>query len=109
MWLTVFIEQDVPGLDVTMQNAVFVRVMNGARHFGNKFYRAPDRHGRTPDYFVKLPALDELHAEVALTFALTHLVDGNNAWMFETGSSFRLSAKALQVLFARPLTKANDL
>ncbi len=58
--------------------------------------------GSRSDYFVKLAAFDEFHAEVACAFALADLVDGNNAWMFEAGSSFRLPAKTLQVRFGRP-------
>ena len=62
----------------------------------------PNRHRLAPDYFVQLAAFDELHAEVALAIALADLVNGNNAWMFEAGGSFRFSAKALQVRFASP-------
>jgi hypothetical protein len=54
-----------------------------------------------------LAALDELHAEVALTIPLTNLVNRNNAWVFEPGSSFRFAAKALQVRFGGPRAKAD--
>src|SRR5438105_3319236 len=107
MRFTVLIEQNIPWLDVTVQNAVLMRVMNGARHFRNKFHCAPNRHRLTSRYFVKLAAFDELHAEVALAIALADLVNGNNAWMFEAGSSFRLSAKALQMRLGRPRAQAN--
>ena len=65
MGFAVLIEQDVPWFDVTMKNAVFMRVMHSAREFGDQFHRAPDRHRLTPDHFIKLTAFDELHAEVA--------------------------------------------
>src|SRR2546430_3653382 len=109
MRFTVLIEQNIPWLDVTVQNAVLMRVMNGARHFRNKFHCAPNRHRLTSRYFVKLAAFDELHAEVALAIALADLVNGNNAWMFEAGSSFRLSPKTLQMRFSGPRAKADQL
>ena len=34
-------------------------------------------------------------------------MDGNDAWMFEAGSSFRFPAKALQMRFGRPRAQAN--
>ena len=62
----------------------------------------PNRHRLTLDHFVKLAAFNELHAEVALAIALADLVNGNDAWMFEAGSSFRFSTKTLQMCFGRP-------
>src|SRR4029077_4270572 len=109
MRFTVLIEQDVPRLNVAMKNPMFMRIMNSTGYLGDQFYGAPNRHRLTLDHFVKLAAFDELHAEVGLAIALADLVNGNNAWMFEASSSFRLSAKALQMRFARPLTEANDL
>ena len=91
-----------------MENAVFVRVMNGARHFGNKFYRAPNRHGRAPDYFVKLAALDELHAEVTRAFPLANFVDRNDTGVIQARSSLSFPAKALYVRFARPWSEGDD-
>ena len=64
--------------------------------------------GVAPDHFVKLAAFDELHAEVARAIALADFVDGNDAWMIEAGGGFGFAAKALQVRFGGPLTKADD-
>ena len=107
MRFAVFIKQNVPWLDVSMQNAVFMRVMHSARYLRDQFHRLPDRYRLAPDHFVKLAAFDELHAEVTSAFALADLVDGNDAWMFEAGSSFRLAAKALQVRFGGPRAQSN--
>ena len=63
--------------------------------------------GECSDYFIKLTAFDELHAEVALSIALAHFIDGNNAWMFEAGGGFGFPAKTLQVRFGGPGAKAN--
>ena len=76
-----FIEQNVSRFYVAMQNAVFVRVMHGAGYLRDKFRRLPDRHRRASDYFVKLAAFDELHAEIARAIALTDFVDRNDTGM----------------------------
>jgi len=85
-----------------------MRVVHGPRHLRDQFRRLPDRHWPAPDYFIQLSTFDELHTEVTGTIALAHFVDWNDAGMIEAGGGFGLPAKALQVRFARPLTKAND-
>ena len=102
------IKQDVSRLDVSMQNAVFMRVMHGACYLCDEFHRLPDGHRRVFNYFVKLTAFDELHAEVALAIALAHFVNGNDARMIEARSSFCFQTEALEVRFGGPLPKAND-
>src|SRR5436190_19568607 len=92
-----------------MQNAVFMRVMHRARHFGDKLHRAPDRHRFASDCFVELAAFDKFHAEIALGVALADLVDGNNAWMLEAGSGFCFPPKALEMCFGGPGAKADHL
>jgi hypothetical protein len=109
MWFAFYIEQDISRFDVSMQDAVFVRVMNGASYLCNELRRLPCRHRVTADYFIKLTAFDEFHAEIAGTLALAYFVDGNNARMIEAGGSFCFPTKALQVRFGRPLTKTDDL
>src|SRR6266566_5829139 len=101
------IEQNVSRFDVPMENAVLMRVMHSACDLRDQFHRLPDRHRGSPDYFVKLSALDELHAEVARAIALADFVDGNDARMIEAGRSLGFTAKTFQVRFASPLTKAN--
>ena len=41
MRFTFLIQQDISRFDVAMQNAVLVRIVNGACHLGDQFYRAP--------------------------------------------------------------------
>ena len=86
-----------------------MRVMYSARHIRDEFRRLSDRQRRTPDYFVKLTALDELHAEVAGAIALADVVDRDDARIIKTCSGFCFPAKALQVVFARPLTQRDHL
>src|SRR5437867_10358450 len=102
MWFTVCIEQNMSRIDVSMQNAVFMRVVHGARDLRDELHCASNWHRLPFDNFIKLAAFNELHAEVTATFSLADVMNGNNPWMFQTGGSFRLSAKSLHVRFGRP-------
>jgi hypothetical protein len=108
MWFAFFVEQDVSRLDISMHDAVFVRVMHGARHLGDEFHRPSDGHRHTVNYFVKLTTLDKFHAEIALTIPFAYLVDGNDAWMVKARSGFGFQTKPLQVRLCCPLTQADD-
>ena len=105
MRLVLCIKQDVSRLDVTMQNAVFVRVMHGARYLRNEFRRLPDRHRLAPDYFVKLAPFNELHAEVTSPLALANFVNRDYAWMVEAGRRFRFHAEPFDVRLRGPPAK----
>src|SRR4029077_1165483 len=82
------IQQNVCRLDVPMQNTVFMRVVNGARHPGDEFPRPPGRNRRVFNYLVKLAAFDKLHAEVALAIALADLINWDDARVSEARGSF---------------------
>src|SRR5262249_32263344 len=90
-----------------MQNAMLMRVVNGARHLGDEFYRLTDWHWFTLDHGVKLAAIDEFHAEIAGAVAFADFVDGNNAGMIKAGSGFRFPAKTLQMRIGSPMPEAN--
>src|SRR5262245_43932243 len=109
MRLAVCIEQNVTRLDVPMQNAVFVRVMNSPRQLCDEFRRLPDRRRLALEYLIKLSAFDKSHAEVAGALALADLVNGDDARMLEACSGFGFPAKSFYVRFARPMTQCNDL
>src|SRR4029434_8112603 len=102
------VEQNVARLDVSMQNAVFMRVVNRARQFRDEFRCVSDRDPRALCHFIELSAIDELHAEVAGTLAFAHFVNGNNAWMIQTGGGFSFPTKALQMCFGCPRAQAYD-
>src|SRR6266513_1327652 len=108
MRLAFCIEQNVSRFDVPLLNTVFMRVMNGASDLRDEFHRAPDRHRRLFNYFVKLTAFYKLHAEVTLAITLANSMDWHDTGMLQASCRFRFEPKALQVGFARPLTKAND-
>jgi hypothetical protein len=108
MRFAVCVEQNVSRLDVTMKDAVLVRVMDRARHFGDYFRRLPHRHWRTAYHFIKLTAFDKFHAEIAGAVALAHFVDGNDARVIKTRGGCRFAAKTFQVCSAGPLTKLKN-
>src|SRR6266436_478628 len=102
------IEQDVSRLDITMQNSMFMRVMNGACDVRDQLRRAPNRHRLAPGHFVELSAFDEFHAEVARAIALAYFVDSNDAGMLQVSCRFGFETETFQVRFAGPLAEAND-
>src|SRR5215831_19503209 len=109
MRFAVCIEQNVPRFDVTMQNSMFMRVMNRACDFRDEFHRPPDRDWGAPNDFIKLPAFNQFHAEITGAIAFAYFVNGNDARMIETSGGFRFPAETFHVCFARPLTEVNDL
>jgi hypothetical protein len=102
-------EQDVPRFNVTVQNAVLMRVIDCAGDLCDQFRRLPDGQRGSSDYFIKLTTFDKLHAEVAWPISLADFVDWNDSWMLQARGGFSFAAKAFQVRFACPLTKTNDL
>jgi len=64
MRFAICIYQNVPRLDIPMQNASLMGIGNSARQLDNEFGSTPIGHWFTLDYFVKSLAFDELHAEV---------------------------------------------
>src|SRR5262245_38244775 len=108
MRFTFCVEQNVSRFDVPMQNAVLMRVMHYARYLRDEFRRLPNRHRGALNDFVKLPAFDEFHAEVARAVAFAYFVNGNDARMIKTRGGFRFPTETFHVRFAGPLTEVNN-
>jgi hypothetical protein len=102
------IQQNVSRFDVSMQNAVFMRVMHGAGHLRDEFGCLPKRHCPPPNDFVKLASFNKLHAEVARAITLADFVNWNDTGMLQAGCSFGFPAKAFHVRSACPFTELND-
>src|SRR5690349_24807865 len=102
MWFTFCIQQDISRLNISMQNTVLMGVMNGPRYLCDELDPLPDRYRRVFNYFIKLAALDKLHAEVALVVTFAHLVDWDDAWVVKTPSSFCFQSETLEVRAGRP-------
>src|SRR6266487_2619274 len=93
------VQQNVSRFDITMQYAVFVRVMNSTCDVRDQFHRPPDRHWLAPSHFVKLAAFDELHAEVTRAIALADFMDWNDAVMLQPRRGFGFETETSQVRF----------
>ena len=102
---TLRIEQDIAGLDVAMQDAALMRVLDGAGETGDDFCRAPQREGFAPNELIEVAAFFEFHAEVAGAVALADLVDRNDARMLEAGGRLSFALEAFQMRFGRPMAE----
>jgi hypothetical protein len=102
------IDENVARLNVAVQDAVFMRVMHGARQLRDEFRCTASRYRSAFCHFIELPAVDEFHAEVARTLAFAHIVNRNNAWMIQVGCRLGFPTKAFEMRLGGPLPKAND-
>src|SRR5207249_3910849 len=89
----VFIQQDVPWLNIAMQNSVLVRKLNSARNLHEQLSRLPDGRWFTFGDLIQATAFDELHAEVTRAVALPDFVNGNNLRMLQTRRRLGLMTK----------------
>ncbi|MCI0681723.1 MAG: hypothetical protein L0Y71_06440 [Gemmataceae bacterium] len=91
------IEQDVARLEVAVEDAVLMGVMDRPRHLGQQ----RDRGLRVSDKLRRAPrqadAVDQLHAEVVLPFVFTDFIDRHNVRVVEIGRRFRLAMKPFDV------------
>src|SRR5207244_13146550 len=63
------IEQNVARLDISLQDAVFMRVMNSARELREEFCCVPHWHRISSRNLIERSTFDQLHAEIAGTIA----------------------------------------
>jgi hypothetical protein len=108
MWLAAYIYQNVPRLNISMQDPSLVRIGNSAREFDDEFDSRPIGHWLTVNYFVKSPAFDQLHAEVAGTVTFTDLMNRNDAGVVQTRCRLGLKPKPFDVRFGGPPSEADD-
>src|SRR5215831_7818253 len=122
MRLTILVQQNVPRFNVSMQDAMFVGVMNSARQLRDEFRCAPNRHwfalatGRVRvavatgfDDFIEFSAFHQAHAEVAAAVRqLPDLMNRNDERVVKAGGGFCLEAKASKVRFRSPMPAAQN-
>src|SRR6266536_5466174 len=108
MRFTFCIDENVARLDVSMKNAVLMRMMNCVRQFGDEFRRIASGDWLELGRFIELSAVDELHAEVAGLLAFAHFVNGNDALMIQAGGRLGFQTETLHVRFRGPLAEPND-
>ena len=91
------VDEDVRGLEVTVQDPALVCVVNGPCHrvdeSGNGFLVALDsRFG-----LGEIAALDELHREIVAALVFPDFIDGNDVGMVEVGCRLGLGVETLDV------------
>jgi acetylglutamate kinase len=79
VWFAVCVQQNVSRLDVSVQNAVFMCVVHGARDFRDELCSLLDRYQTATHYVVEIIAFDEPHAEVVRAVAFTDFVDWHDS------------------------------
>src|SRR5205823_399078 len=112
----VTIDQDIRRLEITVQDAVVVREVDGSANSGQVASGVARRQRSwlcamlsrafqrwTACEIVRLRkhatqgcAFDVLHRKESLAVTFTHIIDGNNIWMLQPGGRLRFGAKANQ-------------
>src|SRR6266496_4086477 len=99
VWLVERIDQHVGGFEVAVENAVFVRVVNGLGDNLDITRRAPQpRRIPISALFIQLretPTFDEIHGEERLSFVSAYLMDGDDVRVLQTSSRGCFRAEAL--------------
>src|SRR6266516_3492120 len=108
VWFAFCVEQNVSGFDVSMEDAVLMRIGNRAGQLGDQFRCVTDRHRFALRDGIELAAIHQSHAEVTDAAALPDFVNRNNAWMLKAGSSFCFETETLDVRSRGPPAKPND-
>ena len=101
-------EENVSGLDVTVQDAVLVSVgqtMRNAGYEANRFFLV-DRS--SIGGMVERLTLNQLHDDVEHPISITKIIDGNQVGVVEAGHRFGLGFKARSELRVRSKLTGKD-
>ena len=105
--LSVAVNQDVARLEVAVQNAALMGVMDRPSHGSQHLSRARGLHaGRRA---AEAPALDQFHGEVVLAVLLADLVDGHDVGVIERCGGLGFALEALNVGRGGELSGENHL
>src|SRR5262245_41321186 len=88
-----WIDEDVRWLEIAMQHAMLVRVVNGFSDGPEKGRRPFGRQRLLAHEFAEMTTLDVIHREVGLAFVLADFVDGNDVRMLKIGRRAGFRAK----------------
>src|SRR6185503_1946585 len=103
------IDDDIRWLEIAVQHALRVRIMNCLRNLACIFRRTLCRQWTIVNNVRERPSLDVIHREVMMSIALTRFVDANNVRMLQMRGGFGLAAEPEHFLFARELPRENHL
>src|SRR5918995_584199 len=97
--LAFFVQQDVLGLHVAVDQSALVREAERARHLQGEEEGVADRQRAAPlDQLLEVLALDVLEDDVLPTFVLATVDDSDDVGVAELGNRARLAPEALDVL-----------
>ena len=95
MRLVIRVEQDVRRLEVAVQHAALMGVMDRPRHLHHDLGRRPRPRGETIEFPGQAAALEQFHAEVQLPVPLAHLVDRHDPRVVQERHRLGLFAESL--------------
>ena len=88
------IEQDIPRLQITMQNPVLMRELDRARDCGYKFGSFLRLASKLCDSRGQTPAIRELHAVEGRAIFFSHRVDRQDTFVVQSRGRFCLSTES---------------
>ncbi|HXJ74242.1 MAG TPA: hypothetical protein VNM37_15435, partial [Candidatus Dormibacteraeota bacterium] len=91
-------QQDISGLEISMENAVFVRMMNGASDRDHQFGGTPQREAGVVllQLLSQIAAFNILHGEVELPLVFAGMENLDDMVMVEHGDRVDLDPEPLQ-------------
>ena len=98
--LALAIEEDVRGLQVAVEDASLVRVMDGAGDIGQQPRGRAGVGGEFGQAIGEATAVDQLHAEIAVVAVGAHLMDGDDIGVVERGDGLGLEPEPPAVVVA---------
>src|SRR5438128_2836450 len=107
--LSLRIEKDIPRLQIAMENAALVGMMDGAGHRGEQPRGAALIAAEALEVIGEAAAFEQLHAEEGGASEIADVVDRHDVGMIEIGRLFSLVAEALDLLRRGTRTGQNHL
>ena len=92
------IDQDVARLEIAMENALRVRLVNGLGRLLDPLGRAALGHWTIAQQLGQILAVDVAHRVIGLTLIVAHFVHGDDMRVVDRSRGLGLGAKTLQPL-----------
>ncbi len=97
-WQTIFVQQDVIGFQVPMDDALLMRICHSLSDTSHKRRRFTWRQWTIDHFVCKASTLHQAHRKVMLTFLFTNFVDRYNPWVVELCCGFSLTVESANCL-----------
>ncbi len=109
VWFARRVDEDVGRFQITMNDALLMRVVDGRRNFPEMTRRRSRGQGTAARDIRETLSFDEIHREVVLAFVFTDVVDGDDVRVAQAGRSFGLGAEAFHKRVAGEAPKEQHL